>query len=247
MTTGKERKNGSPALSLWALLARCSLYKVLAVLAVMALAEALLFYSCLKNCGGYDTLVKVVEGSHLSAVFLTALGLMCFVLAWTEGRLDAKSGAAMQRLRLSQSRIFMIKTAYNMVCMAMLFMAQIWLGIWLVGIYGKELTEIYAPPQRLFLAFYRIDFLHCLLPMAEAGKWIRNLLLLLAFGTEAAGSPRGEKKQYGIPLVSLYALTASWFVSSMGGNVTDLLCSLIYIVTIAANIWLVRRAQGKET
>lgn len=242
MTTGKERKNGSPALSLWALLARCSLYKVLAVLAVMALAEALLFYSCLKNCGGYDTLVKVVEGSHLSAVFLTALGLMCFVLAWTEGRLDAKSGAAMQRLRLSQSRIFMIKTAYNMVCMAMLFMAQIWLGIWLVGIYGKELTEIYAPPQRLFLAFYRIDFLHCLLPMAEIGKWVRNLLLLLAFGTEAAGA---KKKNY-IPLFALLSLTANLFVSSMRVNMMDLICCLTYIVVIAANIWQVRKAQREE-
>lgn len=242
MTTGKERKNGNPALSLWALLARCSLYKVLAVLAVMALAETLLFYSCLKNRGGYDTLVKAVEASHLSAVFLASLGLVCFVLAWTEGRLDAKSGAAMQRLRLSHSRIFMIKTAYNMVCMAMLFMAQIWLGIWLVGVYGNELAEIYASPQRLFLAFYRIDFLHCLLPMAEAGKWIRNLLLLLAFGTEAAGA---EKRNYG-QLLLLYALTASWFVSSMRGNATDLLCSLVYIVTIAADMWQVRRAQRKE-
>lgn len=241
MTEEKRRNNGKPTLSLWALLARCSIYKVLAVLVVMVLAEVLLFYRCLGTGGGY-TLESAVENSHLSVLFMAALWLVCFSLAWTKGRLDAKSSATMLRLRLSVSRIFMINTAYNMVCIIMLFMAQIWLGIWLVGVYGREMGEIYAPPQRLFLAFYRIDFLHCLLPMAEIGKWVRNLLLLLAFGMEAAGV---KKKNY-IPLFALLALTANWFVSSMGRNMIDLICYFTYIVVITANIWQVRKAQREE-
>lgn len=241
MTEEKRRNNGKPILSLWALLARCSIYKVLAVLAVMALAEVLLFYRCLRIGGGY-TLRSAVENSHLSVVFVVALWLVCFVLAWTQGQLDARSSAAMLRLQLSGSRLFIIKTAYNMVCIIMLFTAQIWLAIWLVGVYGREMGEIYAPPQRLFLAFYRIDFLHCLLPMAEIGKWVRNLLLLLAFGTEAAGA---KKKNY-IPLFALLPLTANWFVSSMGVNMIDLICCLTYMVVIAANIWQVQKAQRGE-
>lgn len=241
MTEEKRRNSVKPILSLWALLARCSIYKVLSVLVVMALAEVLLFYRCLRTGGGY-TLESTVEKSHLSVVFVVALWLVCFALAWTQGRLDIRSSAVMLRLRLSGSRIFMIKTAYNMACIVMLFMAQIWLGIWLVGVYGREMGEIYAPPQRLFLAFYRIDFLHCLLPMAEIGKWVRNLLLLLAFGTEAAGA---KKKNY-IPLFALLPLTANWFVSSMGGNTIDLICCFTYIVVITANIWQVRKAQRKE-
>lgn len=241
MTEEKRRNNGKPTLSLWALLARCSIYKVLAVLVVMALAEVLLFYGYLRTGGGY-TLGSAVENSHLSVVFMAALWLVCFVLAWTQGRMDTRSSAAMLRLRLSGSRIFMIKTAYNMVCIVMLFMAQIWLGIWLVGVYGREIGEIYASPQRLFLAFYRIDFLHCLLPMAEIGKWVRNLLLLLAFGTEAAGA---KKKNY-IPLLALLALTANWFVSSVGRNMIDLICCFMYVVVIGGNIWQMRKAQRDE-
>ena len=136
MTEEKRRNNGKPTLSLWALLARCSIYKVLAVLAVMALAEVLLFYRCLRTGGEY-TLEGAVMSSHLSVVFMAALWLVCFVLAWTQGRLDVKSNATILRLRLSGSRIFMIKTVYNVVCIVMLFMAQIWLGIWLVGLYGR--------------------------------------------------------------------------------------------------------------
>ncbi|MDE6674043.1 MAG: hypothetical protein K2K19_04410 [Acetatifactor sp.] len=241
MTEEKRRNNGKPILSLWALLARCSIYKILTVLAAMALAEVLLFYRCRRTGGGY-TLEGAVMSSHLSVVFMATLGLVCFVLAWTQGRLDARSSATMLRLQLSGSRIFMIKTVYNVVCIMMLFMAQIWLGIWLVRVYGREMEEIYALPQRLFLAFYRIDFLHCLLPMAEIGKWVRNLLLLLALGTEAAGA---KKKNY-IPLFALLALNVNSFVSSMGVNVIDLICCLTYIVVITANIWQVRKAQREE-
>ncbi|MDE7225167.1 MAG: hypothetical protein K2O34_15480 [Acetatifactor sp.] len=242
MTEKKRKKDWGPALSLWALLARCSIYKVLAVLAVMVSTETVLFYKCLRSGGDYYSLTAVMENSHLSAVFLAALGLV-YILAWTEGRLDTKSSAFMQRLRLSGSGIFIIKTAYNMACILMLFMTQIWLAVWLINIYGREMAQIYASPQRLFLAFYRIDFLHCLLPMADMGKWVRNLLLLLAFGMETA---RGAGRNY-IPLIPLYSLTVSLFVSSMGGNMTDLICGIMYIMTIAFNILQVWKAEREGT
>ncbi|MDE5893541.1 MAG: hypothetical protein K2H45_11525 [Acetatifactor sp.] len=246
MTEEKMKKGMNPTLSLWALLAKCSMYKVLAVLVVMAIIEVVLFYHCLKSGAEYYTLARAVKDSLLSVIFLAAFGLVCFALAWTERRLDTESSAAILRLRLSGSRIFMIKTAYNMACMVILFAVQIWLAIGLVGIYGREMEEIYASPQRLFLAFYRIDFLHCLLPMAEVGKWVRNLLLLLAFGTEAAGGSEKAEKKYYVPLIPLYAVTASWFVSSMGRNVIDLISSIVYAVVIAVNIWQMRRAQREE-
>lgn len=241
MTEKKRIKNWGPALSLWALLAKSSIYKVLAVLAVMVTTETVLFYKYLKSGGEYYSLTAVMENSHLSAVFLAALGLV-YILAWTEGRLDTKSSAVLQRLRLSGCGIFMIKTAYNTACILMLFITQIWLGIGLINLYGREMAQIYASPQRLFLAFYRIPFLHCLLPMADMGKWMRNLLLLLAFGMETA---RAAGRNY-VPLIPLYFLTVSLFVSSMGGNITDLICDIMYIMTIAVNIWQVWKAQRER-
>ena len=246
MAEEKMKKGMNPTLSLWALLARCSIFKVLAVLVIMAMAEVVLFYHCLKSGVDYYTLARAVKDSLLSVIFLVALGLVCFALAWTERRLDTESEAAMQRLRLSGSRIFMIKTAYNIACIVILFAVQIWLAIGLVEIYGREMEEIYASPQRLFLAFYRIDFLHCLLPMAEVGKWVRNLLLLLAFGMEAAGGSEKAERKYYVPLIPLYVVTTSCFVSSMGGNVIDLICGIVYTVVIAVNIWQMWRVQREE-
>lgn len=245
MTAKKEGKNGNPALSLWALLARCSIYKILAVLAAMALAEGILFYNCPNVGTGVESLAKAVEDSRLSAIFLAVLGLVCFILAWTEQRLDAKSAAALSRLQLTDNRTFLIKTAYNIFCLAMLFMTQVWLVIWLAGMGGTGLEAAHVSPQRMFLAFYRIDFLHCLLPMAETGKWVRNLLLLLAFGAAAAGSPKAGKPPV-LSLVALYALTTIGFVSPMGQNVMDTLYTMLYTAVIIIDLWQVRRGRGEE-
>lgn len=243
----KKRNGMGPALALWALLARSSIYKVFAVLLVMVPAEVILFCRYIKTESAYDikyrTLTATVESSHISVIFLVALGLVYFALVWTEGQLDSGSSGTMLRLRLSGSRIFRIKTAYNVACLVLLFAVQIWLCIWLVGIYGREAETVYASPQRLFLAFYRIDFLHCLLPMAEAGKWMRNILLLLSFGMEAAG--RAGKMEFAPPIL-LYGVTASWFVSSLGGNVADWICIILYAVVIVVNVRQVREKEREE-
>lgn len=237
MRTGE--KGAAPALALWALLAGSSIYKILGVLALTACAEALLFYGRIRGAGDsgveYQTLAAAVEGSHISMVFLAALGLMYLLLIRTERRMESKSGGTMRRLRLSQREVFWIQTIYNGACLILLFGVQIWLCIWMTGVYGRGAQEAQAPPQRLFLAFYRIDFLHCLLPMAETVKWVRNLLLVLAFSMEAAGS--ASKAEYASPIM-LYTLTAGWlFVSPLGGNLTDWIGMLLYGLMIAVNVW----------
>ena len=53
MTAGKWQRNARGAASIWALLARSSIYKLLALAAVMALGEAALFYISLRGGRGY--------------------------------------------------------------------------------------------------------------------------------------------------------------------------------------------------
>lgn len=241
----KRQKTTEPALALWALLAGSSIYKILTVLAGMAIAEVLLFRGCIKTAGDalaeYRSLTAAVESSHISLVFLGALGLVYFILVWTQGRLASKSSGTMLRLRLSGSRIFRIKAGYNAACLVLLFAVQIWLCIWLVGEYERA-AEGYASPLSLFLAFYRIDFLHCLLPMAEAAKWVRNVLLLSAFAVEAAAvagkAAEAERAEY-VPAILLYTLTAGWFVIPLGGTVIEWFSIICYLFVTVVNIWRV--------
>ena len=73
-----------------------------------------------------------------------------------------------------------------------------------------------------------------LLPMAEAGKWMRNLFLLAAFSLEAG---RGAGKRNYAVLNLLFVVTAVWFVSPIGINFLDVVCMLVYGAVIAVNLW----------
>lgn len=233
----KTKKGATPALALWALLAGSSILKILAVLAVMVFVEGILFFRTAWGewgyPAGYRSLEAVVEDSRISVVFLAALGLIYLILVWTEGRLEVKSGGTMGRLRLSERESFWIRTVYNAACLTLLFAVQIWLCIWMAWVHGREAQEAGDLSWRWFLAFYRIDFLHCLLPMAEALKWVRNILLVLSFSVEAAG--RAGKKEY-ILSILLYILAAGWFVSPLGGYVTDWLGILLYAFVSAVSL-----------
>lgn len=240
MAAGKWERNVKGAVSLWALLARSSIYKLLTVATVMALWEVALFYTCLRKNRGY-MLGDVISGSNLYVAFVVAFGLCLSVLAVTEKNLEQKSQNTMRRLVLSPEGFFWLKTVFNIGCMTLLSAVQIWLAIWMVGAYGREMPEVYASPQRLFLAFYRNDFLHCLLPLAETGKWVRNLLLVTALGMETAADSKGIP----VPFVLLYALTVSWFVSPVGMGVTDILCIAAAVAVIGLNGWRLWRKNGE--
>lgn len=88
--------------------------------------------------------------------------------------------------------------------------------------------------QVIFLAFYRSDFLHSLFPMAEACNWVRNALLLLALGADAAGRA-GRKRQ--AAQVALFLLAAVCFTDSIGTGWPDVICDIVFLVAIGVNVW----------
>ena len=73
----EEKYNYRSILSFFALLARGSIYKILAIFTVLAAAEIISFYRCLKG-GRVEGFQGILEGSiiPISAVFLTALSVL---------------------------------------------------------------------------------------------------------------------------------------------------------------------------
>jgi len=262
-----------PFLSMWALLGKCSFYKILAILLTMVFAEGVLFHLAMENillaeerlssgdvlysektepevsdydsdsdayvadyqyddAAGCATLYQLFKDSGIERGFLVALGAVFVCLGWTEGRLDDKSAAVMLRLRVTQKEFYVIKTFYNMFCLTLLITVQIWTIFGMLWRFRTEMGLDQAAKQLLFLAFYGIRFLHCLLPMAEAGKWLRNILLVVAFSMEAAGV---KKKKVMMPII-LFILSAGWFVSDMGVNALDIICCAVFACVILKGI-----------
>ncbi len=225
-------------LSILGLLSGASIYKVFTVLAVMGFSEIALFFYCAQK----DTerlLENALYNRQIYPIFFLALGLVFFLLMRTEGMMGEKGGATMRRLRLSGIQIFLVETCYNLVCILLVFAVQIWILIVALKIISGGSSE------EFFLAFYRVEFLHSLLPLAEGRKWIKNLLLVLAFSVGAA-SGFGERES--ILFTVIFPLTLVWFVNPIGWEFGDLACSALCVIGIASGgmrIWYLRDMRDK--
>ena len=246
---GNRRGKGAPVASLWALCARCSLYKILLVLAGMASAEFVSFELVCRNrreMTGNAALLppeKMMDECLLQPIFLCAFGLVYFILLWTESEhRGTRSSYTLLRLRVTQRRQFAVRTVYNALCLMLIFSVQTALAAALCARYAKGLPEELVSPQLLFLTFYRNRFLHSLLPMAEIGKWVRNFLLLTAFGMEAALGLQGRNY---LASVWLCILSAGLFAADIGG-LNAILCSLLYLFCIAVSLLQVYGIIGKR-
>ena len=238
--------------AVFGLLARSSFLKLLGVIFIMAIGEIVLFWhemsvrsgtaeQSVGELGTNDVTIfvtapeKLVEYALLPLFFLAALALVMVVLIWTEVRMSEKAGYTMMRLGLSRKELFAIKTIYNVACLVLLFVVQIWLAIGLLAWYRTYIPVGIDMPQLFFLSFYRSKFLHCLLPMQEIGKWIRNLLMIVALAMTAAGVivfPGEKGVQRSASCGSVVILAVMWFVSDAGKNLLDMCCDILFLGVI---------------
>lgn len=225
----KANNMGSPVLSLLALYARSSFGKILGALAVMAVAEGVSFYLACGKTGEDGVFFgpeRMIDLCFLKYFFLGGLALAYFILVVTESeRGGCKTRYTLLRLQLSIKRQYAVRAAYNFLCLALVFALQIVGAFVICRLYAAKLPAGLVSPQYLFLAFYRNDFLHCMLPMADVGKWICNFLLLLALSMDAAcGSSifreKREKRSSGsktgrqlLISVWIFSILSRWFVS----------------------------------
>lgn len=228
---GRQRKTMWSALSLWALLAKGSFYKVLAVAFLMVMTETALFFHALQG-GLAAPFDLMIEESRIHLVFLAALGAAYFLLIRMNRILDNEGRYTVMRLRATQTQVFAVRTVYDALCLLTLLAVQVGLVLCFSVIYGRT-PGMQQGPQTLFLAFYRSRFLHGLLPMADTGKWVRNGLMLLAMGMEEAG---GVGKRYRVTQVSVYLMAASWFAAPVGLAWQDRICCFVYAVVMAADL-----------
>lgn len=229
---------GRPLFSFWALLAKSSVYRVAMVLGAMILTEMILFFASGQKSNGVS---EAFFNRVVSVVFMGALGLVFFLLMHIEQEMGAKAQYTLRRFRLSGAGIFFTEVFYNLLCLILVFAAQVWLSIGMLQIGDSHLG------QNIFLAFYRIDFLHSLLPMADGERWFRNILLIFSF---SLGTACGfGKRDYVLPSLTL-VWTICWFVHPIGRSFGDFACNILYILGILSGFrraWELQRLEAVES
>ena len=242
-------------ISVWALLARGSIYKILTILVMMAAAEGFLFIRSLNRSLRQTPLVSagfvpVLNYSGAVIVFMAALCLVFVVLYLCETeRGGSRWGYTSDRLLVTDRRQVLIKFSYNILCFVLLLGVQTWIGMWMCRLYADRMPGELVSPQLTFLAFYQSSFLHNVLPLAESAKWVRNVLMILALSAELAMARRRRDPRM---IGALPALSIMWMIEDIGFHTIQIMADIVYVIVIVdavlqfLGIWRVDSSVQEE-
>lgn len=191
-------------LSIPGLFARSTLVPILALLLMMGVAELLLFRHALNvaltayeaDVGyGMISLEQLIKQSRVSFCFGAAFLLITLLLCLPGCEFRTKTGYTWRRLSVSAKAVFLWQFAYNTLIYLLLAACQVLLVYGLCRSYLAAAPAEWIGNQTLFLAFWRSEHLHALLPLSDVALWIRNLSMLLSLGLASAIFPLKQREQ----------------------------------------------------
>lgn len=227
-------------LSVMMLASRSTIYKVLALLIVMALAQTALFYFTLQNTADDIPvgLEELVNRSRIALISAICFLLLCGLLSLTGCESGSKLGYTVRRLLVSEQAVVIWWSVYNAICILLFWIAQLAIALFLCRLYLLRTDATLVSNQTVWLAFYRNNFLHSLLPLAETSRYLRNGIFVLCLAISAAYfSYRQRRGKIGLAMVTLSPLITLNFSKPMGSFASDLFLSIIALsVTIGTLI-----------
>lgn len=227
-------------LSVLALAARSTVYRVSGLLLLTFGAEAALFYRALQSAsdGGLNTPEALIDGSGIPLVCGVSFLLLSALLSMTGyERAGVRTRYTIRRLSVREETVVLLWACYNTACFLLFWAFQVLAALVLCRWYLAAVDPAYWNGQTVFLAFYRSDFLHSLLPLEEKSRFVRNLALAPALGLAAACFAMKQRRgKLGISAGVLAAFTLMEFPRKMGSFSSDMVGMLI---ALGAAAWCV--------
>lgn len=230
-------------LSVISLFARATLWKLAAIYAAGAAIQCALFYICLIS-GAADSLEAILVRARTAlvggAVFMAQMLILCS-FGCDSG---AKTSYTLKRLRVSEWSFYFMQALYNMCCCFILWCVQLAVTRLLCVAYMHLAS---AGEQEVFLACYRSDYLHSLLPLDERSRYLRNVALIVCLGHTTAYFPVCRRGGV-FPVMSVLtiAVTPVLFSSAMGKWSTDVLVILGSVYFAVSSIFGVRKRRWER-
>ena len=225
--------------SVFMLMARSTVFKITGLLVIMAGVEIGLFSLAFQKvlAGACLTLEDFIEESHISLVLGLCFLAMAAVLCLTGCEFGSRQGYTLKRLSISIKMVFLWQSLYNTICFLLLWAAQLGIALLLCKWYVARADPALVSGQTIFLAFYRSDFLHALLPLEETSCWIRNGILALGLGISSAYFPiRQRAGKWGLGIIVLAFAGLAFFPHRLGSFMNDFCMGALGIWVIGAAV-----------
>lgn len=225
--------------SVFMLLARSTIWKLLGLFAAMTAVELGLFVWRAGNARGLE---QIFETTRMHWVFGGALVLLALILGNTLCESGGRLDYTLRRLRVNDRKLFVCQGLYNTVCFMLLWAVQVFVALLLCRYWVSQQEGV--SHQAVFLACYRSDFLHSLLPLEDMTRYVRNLFLFAGLGVCCACHPvrqRRGKQDFGFLVAT--AVVMFWFPGEMAKPMSDAMW--MFLAVLMAFICLVL-AWGEE-
>lgn len=238
-------------LSVFNLMATSSIYKITGLFGIMGIIEFFLFRMIMMAGPDPSTntfhIEYVFEKSRSFWVFAAALVIMTVFLCLTGYETSSKQGYTLKRLSISEKEVFVIQALYNTLCYFLLWSIQL-LIVFLLGYYFvRKAPAEYVTNQTMFLAFYRNDFLHALLPFEDILIWLKNILLFLSLGICSAGFTMAQRRgKRAFELLVILGTTILLFIAPLGKMYRTIFTIVISIPCISMTILRVLKKEGYD-
>jgi len=223
-------------LSVFYLMARGTLHKVLLLLTLMAAAEGAAFSLLADGALGLEANIARCRPD----LFFGAAFVLMTVLLWRNGcERGGRLAYTLYRLRVSRRAVFFWQAGYNAFCLLLLWAAQVLTVLGLCRLYPARAGAELISGQTVFLAFYRQPFLHSLLPLEELRRWLRNGFMILAYGLSAAAFPAALRrgKKFSLTAMATAAALLPGFTAKLGSVAGDrgwmLACAVLSAAAMA--------------
>ncbi len=242
-------------LSVFYLIARHSFYKIIAVMAVSGIVQYLFFRKELNaivntqstTLTGYLDIERVISLSAINVIFALTVVTILLFLSVTGAAFGSRTNYTVKRLLISEKAFFSIQSVYNFIVLITLLGAEILLTYAFTQQYMSVANESFISNQSVFLAFYRNEFLHSLLPLSDILIWVRNAMQIITFSLAASFfSYKQRRGKRSIAVIFLAVFSIIWNSGNVGGDLTVILTYLICACMIGFIIMYVRKGWGED-
>ncbi|MBQ8279219.1 MAG: hypothetical protein IJZ23_05205 [Roseburia sp.] len=184
-------------ISIFELFARNTIYKLWLILIAMGIVQIVMFWRAMAEWAPigvaeygileaveYYGLEWMVDRSNSAGFMGVAFVLMTAVLCWSGCNIGSKSNYTIQRLQVSEKAVFIMQSLYNSFCYVLLLGVQLAVLLVQCRMFIEQSDNV--TNQTVFLAFYRNEFMHSVLPMESGFRWFMNGVLIICCGVAAA-------------------------------------------------------------
>lgn len=216
-------------LSILMLAARFTVCRVILLLLGMSIVQVGLFWLALGK-GSTHPLDVFLRSYNNGWAAVIAFILMCVLLGKSvNGSGGSMSAYTVERLSVGEIEFTGWFALYNALMFLVFWMWEALTVLSMCLIYVRYTPqEVAVGPQTIFLASYRVEYLHRLIPLADISGWVRNGAFVMALGICTAANAyheRGGRRGVAIWFAAAIALRGIW-----NGDVTTTLMDVMFAV-----------------